>query len=60
MDNIFENNSFDVIVTNPPYKKSGTGIKNLNQKKEGLKYLKQAININPSNQRLKDNLKFFI
>ena len=33
---------------------------NLNQKKEGLKYLKQAININPSNQRLKDNLKFFI
>lgn len=33
---------------------------NLNNKKEGLKYLKQAININPSNKRLKDNLKFFI
>ena len=33
---------------------------NLNQKKEGLKYLKQAININPSNTRLKNNLKFFI
>ena len=32
----------------------------LNQKKEGIKYLKQAININPSNQRLKNNLKFFI
>lgn len=32
----------------------------LNQKKEGLNYLKQAININPSNKRLKNNLKFFI
>ena len=29
-------------------------------KKEGLKYLLEAININPSNQRLKNNLKFFI
>ena len=33
---------------------------NLKQKKEGLKYLKQAININPTNTRLKNNLKFFI
>lgn len=31
-----------------------------NNKKEGLKYLLEAININPSNQRLKNNLKYFI
>ena len=30
---IFEKNSFDVIVTNPPYKKIGTGIINEDEKK---------------------------
>ena len=33
---------------------------NINNKKEGLKYLLEAININPSNKRLKNNLKFFV
>lgn len=32
---------------------------NLNQKKEGLKYLKLALNINPNDERLNNNLKFF-
>ena len=30
--NIYDNQSFDVIVTNPPYKKKNTGIINHNQK----------------------------
>ena len=29
----FEKNTFDVVVTNPPYKKKGTGLKNENKKK---------------------------
>ena len=33
LKNIFENQSFDVIVTNPPYKKKNTGIINENEKK---------------------------
>ena len=31
--NIYDNQSFDVIVTNPPYKKKNTGIINENEKK---------------------------
>ena len=33
LNNIFEKNSVDVIVTNPPYKKKDTGIINENEKK---------------------------
>ena len=33
LKNIFENQTFDVIVTNPPYKKKNTGIVNENEKK---------------------------
>lgn len=33
LNNIFEKNSVDVIVTNPPYKKKNTGIINENEKK---------------------------
>lgn len=33
LKNIFDNNSFDVIVTNPPYKKANTGLINDTQKK---------------------------
>lgn len=33
LKNIYEYGSFDVVVTNPPYKKENTGIKNLNNKK---------------------------
>lgn len=33
LNKIFDNNTFDVIVTNPPYKKKGTGIKNEEEKK---------------------------
>ena len=33
LDNIYERNSFDVIVTNPPYKKENTGIVNEEEKK---------------------------
>lgn len=33
LKNIYEYGNFDVVVTNPPYKKENTGIKNLNNKK---------------------------
>lgn len=33
LKNIFDNNSFDVIVTNPPYKKANTGVINDTEKK---------------------------
>jgi len=33
LENIYENGSFDVVVTNPPYKKDNTGIKNESEKK---------------------------
>ena len=33
LKNIYEYGSFDVVFTNPPYKKENTGIKNLNNKK---------------------------
>ena len=33
LNNIFEKNSIDAIVTNPPYKKKDTGIINENEKK---------------------------
>ena len=33
LKDIFENQSFDVIVSNPPYKKKNTGIINENEKK---------------------------
>lgn len=33
LKNIYDNQSFDAIVTNPPYKKKDTGIKNENKKK---------------------------
>lgn len=33
LKNVFKPNSFDVVVTNPPYKKSNTGLKNEIEKK---------------------------
>ena len=33
MKNIYNKQSFDVVVTNPPYKKKDTGLKNENKKK---------------------------
>lgn len=33
LNKIYENQTFDVIVSNPPYKKKDTGIKNENEKK---------------------------
>ena len=33
LNNIYENNSFDVIITNPPYKKNNSGLKNKNEGK---------------------------
>ena len=33
LKNIYEQNSFDVVVTNPPYKKANTGLKNEEEKK---------------------------
>ena len=33
LNNIYKNQTFDVVVTNPPYKKNGTGIVNEDKKK---------------------------
>lgn len=63
LDNIYERNSFDVIVTNPPYKKENTGIVNEEEKKlisrhEVLAKLEDYIKI--SNKLLKDKGEFYM
>ena len=63
LDKIFEKNSFDVIVTNPPYKKKGTGIKNENENKrisrhETTASLEDFIKI--SKELLKDKAEFYM
>lgn len=63
LDKIYEKNSFDVIVTNPPYKKENTGIVNEEEKKlisrhEVLAKLEDYIKI--SNKLLKDKGEFYM
>lgn len=63
LDNIYERNSFDVIVTNPPYKKENTGIVNEEEKRlisrhEVLAKLEDYIKI--SNKLLKDKGEFYM
>lgn len=63
LDKIYENNSFDVIVTNPPYKKENTGIVNEEEKKlisrhEILAKLEDYIKV--SNKLLKDKGEFYM
>ena len=63
LENIYERNSFDVIVTNPPYKKENTGIVNEEEKKlisrhEVLAKLEDYIEI--SNKLLKDKGEFYM
>ena len=63
LDKIYENNSFDAIVTNPPYKKENTGILNDEKKKlisrhEILAKLEDFIKI--SNKLLKDKGEFYM
>lgn len=58
LNNIFERESFDVVVSNPPYKKDNTGLKNENEKKvisrhEITATLEDFISI--SSKLLKDN-----
>ena len=58
-----ENNTFDAVVTNPPYKKLGTGIKNKEEKQKISRYetsasLEDWIKI--SSKLLKDNGSFYI
>lgn len=59
----FEKNTFDAIVTNPPYKKKGTGIKNEEEKKimarhETTATLEDFIKI--SKDLLKDKGEFYM
>ena len=63
LEKIYEGNSFDVIVTNPPYKKENTGIVNEEKKKlisrhEILAKLEDYIKI--SNKLLKDKGEFYM
>ena len=63
LENIFENNCFDVIVTNPPYKKQNTGVINEDKKKiisrhEILADLEGFIKI--SSKMLKDKGEFYM
>lgn len=63
LDKIFDNNSFDVIVTNPPYKKQNTGIINYGEKKlisrhEVLANLEDFIRV--SSRLLKDKGEFYM
>lgn len=63
LEKYFPKNHFDSIITNPPYKKHGTGIKNENNIKyiarhETTATLKDFIEI--AGKLLKDNGKFFI
>ena len=63
LDKIYERNSFDAIVTNPPYKKENTGILNEEEKKlisrhEILAKLEDYIKI--SNKLLKDKGEFYM
>ena len=63
LEKIYEKNSFDAIVTNPPYKKENTGITNIDEKKlisrhEVLAKLEDYINI--SNKLLKDKGEFYM
>lgn len=60
---IYDNNSFDVIVTNPPYKKKNTGVENQNEKKlisrhEVKASLEDFIRI--SKELLKDKGEFYM
>lgn len=63
LDLKFEKNSFDAIVTNPPYKKNGTGLKNENLKKnisrhETTACLEDFIKV--SKDLLKDKGEFYM
>ena len=63
LENIFENNYFDVIVTNPPYKKQNTGVINDDEKKlisrhEILADLEDFIRV--STRLLKDKGEFYM
>ena len=63
LDKIIEKNSIDVIVTNPPYKKRGTGIENEEKKKiisrhETTATLKDFVDI--SYKLLKDKGEFYM
>lgn len=63
LSNIYENDSFDVIITNPPYKKQNTGIVNdkaekLISRHEILANLEDFISI--SSKLLKDKGEFYM
>ena len=63
LKNKLEKNSFDVIVTNPPYKKKNTGIKNKEEKKiisrhETTATLEDFIKV--SKDMLKDKGEFYM
>ncbi len=63
LNNIYDRGSFDVVVTNPPYKKADTGLKNEEQKKlisrhEVKADLESFVKV--SNYLLKDKGEFYM
>ena len=63
LNNIYENQTFDVIITNPPYKKQDAGLKNEDERKlisrhEVLAKLEDFISV--SSKLLKDKGEFYI
>ena len=61
--NIYEKNSIDVIVTNPPYKKNGDGLKNENETKIISRHeVKASLEdfIETSNKLLKDKGELYM
>ena len=62
-NNILEKNTFDAIVTNPPYKKLGTGLKSKNMKNQISRYETTASLddwLRISSKLLKNNGSFYI
>lgn len=63
LDNIFQNGEFDVVITNPPYRKDNTGLQNINEGNSIARYevkcnLDDILSV--SSKLLKDGGEFYM